>query len=205
MVGLQPFVIGIAGGSGSGKSTLARELTGRVQPSLLVEIDWYYRDLEALTPTEREAVNFDHPDALDWALLRDQLATLRSGASVERPVYDFALHRRRPDVVQVEPAPLIIIEGILALHDRPTRDLMDLRVFVESPLELRRARRVRRDVAERGRSAASVALQIERTVAPMHRRFVEPTRRFADVLADGSGSLEAAARAVLAGYAPAQR
>ena len=195
---MPPFVVGIAGGSGAGKSTLAGELARAAAPVLIVEIDWYYRDLSRLPPDERAQANFDHPDSLDWDLLREQLGALARGEGVDRPVYDFSTHTREPAPIRVEPAPLIIVEGILALHDPPTRALMDFKIYVDSPPALRLERRLVRDVNERGRSKSSVELQFERTVTPMHDLFVEPTRRFADWQADGAGTAEATLLALLA-------
>jgi uridine kinase len=195
---MRPFVVGIAGGSGAGKSTLARELARAAGSALVVEVDWYYRDLSHLPAAERAEWNFDHPDALDWDLLRDHVRNLQSGRAVRRPVYDFVSHTRLPHGVDLQPQPLAVVEGILALHDPALRELLDLKIFVEAPRDLRLSRRLRRDVAERGRSDRSVRLQFERTVDPMHELFVAPSGGFADLRAVGAGALQQAVSSILA-------
>lgn len=195
---MPPFVIGIAGGSGAGKSTLAHGLAAELAPAAIVELDWYYRDLGHLSPTERAKANFDHPDALEWELLREQLAALKRAGSIWRPAYDFSTHTRNPEPLELQTAPVILVEGILALHDPGVRALLDFRVFVDVPRGSRLERRTRRDVAERGRSAASVALQFERTVEPMHQRFVEPARDIADWRAEGTASVDSVVAAIRA-------
>lgn len=194
---MRPRIIGVAGGSGSGKSTLAVELARRLPGAALVELDWYYRDLSGLAPEERETVNFDHPDALDWPLCLEQVRLLAAGRPVRRPVYDFAAHTRVPGTLAVEPAGAVVVEGLLALHHDGLRAFWDLAVFVALDEERRFARRLERDVAERGRSPESVREQLERTVRPMHDRFVEPSRAHADAVADGSADPAAEAARVL--------
>ena len=182
-------VVGIGGGSGAGKSTLARLLALTAStgvPALVLELDWYYRDLAHLTAAERAQANFDHPDALDWPLLLEHVGTLRMGQPVARPAYDFATHSRLAASVVAAPAPLLIVEGLLALYDPGLRSLLDLKVFVDVAREVRFARRLRRDVVERGRTPHSVEAQFGLTVDPMHRLYVEPSRAFADWVADGS-------------------
>lgn len=197
---MRPFVVGIAGGSGAGKSTLARELAAALGTTLVVQVDWYYRDLSHLPPERRAEWNFDHPDALDWELLRRQIEALRRGEAVLRPAYDFGAHTRLPEPVEIQPEPVAIVEGILALHDAGLRELFDLKIFVDAPREVRLGRRTRRDVVERGRTEGSVLTQFQRTVEPMHGLYVAPSRDFADLQADGSGSIDSALRSILAGF-----
>jgi uridine kinase len=197
---MRPFVVGIAGGSGAGKSTLARELAVALAAALVVQLDWYYRDLSHLPPEQRAEWNFDHPDALDWELLRGQIGALRRGEAVLRPAYDFGAHARLAEPVEIQPQPVAIVEGILALHDARLRELLDLKIFVDAPRELRLGRRTLRDVVERGRTKGSVLLQFERTVEPMHGLYVAPSRDFADLHADGAGSIDNTLRAILARF-----
>lgn len=177
-------LIGIGGGSCSGKTTLAKELAGRLR-SVILPIDSYYRDLSLLSAAEREQWNFDHPDALEWPLLVEHLSHLAAGESVLRPCYDFATHTRIKASRPVAPTEIVVVEGILALHDAIPLDLYRLRIFVDAPRELRLQRRVMRDVAERSRTPESIASQFDATVQPMHQRYVEPTRPLADLVVDG--------------------
>lgn len=179
-----PLIIGVAGGSGSGKTTIAEAIASKVGPdrAVLIQHDAYYRDLSPLDFEERVKVNFDHPDSLETALLVEQVRCLRDGHSVERPVYDFAAHVRLAQCETIQPRPVIIVEGILVLVEPELRDLMDVRIFVDTDGDLRLARRLERDVAERGRSVRSVLDQYMKTVRPMHLQFVEPSKRYADVV-----------------------
>lgn len=179
-----PLIIGVAGGSGSGKTTIAEAIAGKVGPdrSVLIQQDAYYRDLSHLPASERARVNFDHPDSLETELFVEQLRELRSGHPVKRPVYDFAHHVRTGEFEIIEPRPVLIVEGILVLVEPDLRDLMDVRIFVDTDGDLRLARRLERDVAERGRSVKSVLDQYLKTVRPMHLQFVEPSKRYADVV-----------------------
>lgn len=179
-----PLIIGVAGGSGSGKTTIAEAIAGKVGPdrSVLIQQDAYYRDLSQLPASERARVNFDHPDSLETELFVEHLRELRSGHPVKRPVYDFAHHVRTGEFEIIEPRPVLIVEGILVLVEPDLRDLMDVRIFVDTDGDLRLARRLERDVAERGRSVKSVLDQYLKTVRPMHLQFVEPSKRYADVV-----------------------
>lgn len=179
-----PLIIGVAGGSGSGKTTIAEAIGSKVgsDRSVLIQHDAYYRDLSDLSPEERAKVNFDHPDSLETELLVQHLLDLRAGNPILQPVYDFAQHVRTSDSITIQPSPVLIVEGILVLVEPDLRDLMDVRIFVDTDGDLRLARRLDRDVAERGRSVRSVLDQYMKTVRPMHLQFVEPSKRYADVV-----------------------
>ncbi len=178
-----PYAIGIAGGTGAGKTTVARELTENVGEAVtIIPLDNYYEDLSELEFSERQAVNYDHPSAFEWDLLREQLETLLSGESIEMPQYDFERHLREAEPVTVEPSAVIVLEGILALYDGAVNDLLDLKVYVETDADVRIIRRIRRDVVERGRDLEGVIDQYLSTVKPMHDQFVEPTKKRADLI-----------------------
>ncbi len=177
------FVIGIAGGTGAGKTTVARLVTENVDDSVTrIPIDNYYEDLSHLDYEERADVNYDHPSAFEWDLLRDQLETLLEGQSVEMPQYDFEIHNRKPERVTVEPTDVIVLEGILALYDEAVNDMLDLRLYVETDADVRILRRIQRDVVERGRDLEGVIDQYLSTVKPMHEQFIEPTKKHADLI-----------------------
>jgi uridine kinase len=185
----RPFIIGIAGGSSSGKTTVTERLaalTGNEHLSL-IELDSYYLDLGDAPIAQRESVNYDHPDAFDWALLNDHLAALANGASVPVPIYDYAQHNRSDRVRIVSPARIIVVDGILVLWDRTLRERFDLKIFVDTAADIRLIRRLRRDVAERGRTPEFVIEQYLSTVRPAHERFIEPSKRHADVIIPEGG------------------
>jgi uridine kinase len=189
MAGSGPVVIGVAGGSGSGKTTVVRRITeslGGDQVTVL-EHDRYYHDRSELRFEERAALNYDHPDALDTDLMVAHLRELRAGRAVEVPVYDFARYTRRTDTETVSPRKAVIAEGILIYTDATLRDLMDIKVFVDTDADTRFIRRLRRDVADRGRTMESVIEQYLATVKPMHLEFVEPSKRYADVIIPQGG------------------
>lgn len=179
-----PFVIGVAGGSGSGKSTVTREVLASVGPGMAAVVmqDDYYLDQPELSFEERCKLNYDHPDAFDWPLLMQHLADLRAGKAIEMPLYDFTVHRRSDKTITVQPAPIIVVEGLFALFDPALRKMMSLKVFVDTAADVRFIRRLQRDMAERGRSAESVIHQYLETVRPMHKQFIEPTKRNAHVI-----------------------
>jgi uridine kinase len=186
---MTPLVIGIAGGSGSGKTTVTNAIiaaVGAAQVALLQQ-DSYYRDFGALSPEQRLAINWDHPDALEDELLIAHVAALRAGRAVAVPRYDFRTYRRLAEATPVSPRPVIIVEGILILVERELRNLMDIKVFVDIDPDVRFVRRLERDLSERGRSVASVIAQYMGTVRPMHLEFVEPSKRYADIIVPQGG------------------
>lgn len=189
---MKPYVVGIAGGTASGKTTIAQRAAARIGATLLNH-DRYYRDAP-----EPRRFNFDHPDALDTARLVADLDRLRTGAATEVPVYDFALHRRAPAPEALVPASVIVVEGILALADPELRARYDLAVWVEAPADVRLIRRVRRDMAERGRTLESVLDQYVGTVRPMHERHVEPTATYATLRLDGTSDTDTQVARLLA-------
>ncbi len=185
----RPFLIGVAGGSSSGKTTVAErlaELAGTAHLALL-KLDSYYVDLSDRPMSEREAFDFDHPDAFDWPLLNDHIAALSAGASVPVPLYDYVQYNRSGDVKVVHPAPIVVVEGILVLWEPMLRERFDLKVFVDTDADIRLIRRLRRDATERGRSADSVIEQYLTTVRPAHEQFIEPSKRYADVIVPQGG------------------
>lgn len=190
---MQPFLLAIAGGSASGKSTLAAMLVERVGAARadLLSLDWYYRDWAGAEPNAVDLPNFDHPNALDLALFGTHLRQLRLGNGVDAPQYDFTSHTRRTETVRVAPRPVVIVDGILALHSPQLREFYDLSCFVSCAEALRLERRIARDVVERGRSEESVRKQFAETVAPMHDEFVEPCRGHADLVIDQDGFMAA--------------
>ncbi len=179
-----PYVMGIAGGSGSGKTTLIRKIVEKTGSDAVTVIqqDWYYRHNPHLSPAERDQINYDHPRALDTALLTAQLTNLIAGRTVAAPQYDYHTHLRRQETRCLRPGRLIIIDGILVLTDKALRELMDLKVYVDVPADLRFIRRLNRDVNHRGRTRESVVRQYLETVRPMHDRFVAPSKSHADII-----------------------
>lgn len=184
-----PVIIGVAGGSGSGKTTVVQEIIGDLGPDdvSIIQHDWYYYDRSDVPPAERVNINYDHPDALETALLIDHLHRLHEGYPVEVPAYDFTNHARLTQTVTVDAREVIIVEGILILVDRELRDLMDIKVFVDTDPDISFIRRLQRDLKERGRSLDSVVQQYLRTVRPMHLEFVEPSKRHAHVIIPEGG------------------
>jgi uridine kinase len=185
------FVIGIAGGTGAGKTTVARLVTENVGESVTrIPLDNYYKDLSHMDFEEREEVNYDHPSAFEWELLRDHLRELLEGRAIQMPQYDFTIHNRRDERVRVEPTDVIVLEGILALYDEAVNDMLDLRLYVETDADVRILRRIERDVIDRERELEGVIDQYLSTVKPMHEQFVEPTKKHADlVIPEGANSV----------------
>ncbi len=180
---IKPYLIGVAGGSASGKTSIVEELKNAFPDDIeLIGHDSYYYAQDHLTPEERTLTNYDHPDSLETAQMVKDLAVLLTGKEVERPVYDFTLHTRAEETVTVTPKPVIIVEGILVLEDKDLRELMDLRIYVDADSDERLMRRIRRDLNFRGRSLESVLTQYSNLVKPMHEKFVEPSKKYADVI-----------------------
>lgn len=197
---MRPLIIGIAGGSGSGKTTVARraaESLAGAQVAFL-DMDAYYRDHYALTHEELRHLNWDHPDAFDLDLLYDQLGRLSRGEAIEKPIYDFVTHRRREVSERIEAADVIVIDGILLLVDERIRSLLDIKVFVDTDADIRLIRRLQRDTAERGRPLEEILEQYLTTVQPMHLQFVEPSKRYADLIIPRGGENEVAIDLLLA-------
>ena len=195
-----PLVIGIAGGSGSGKTTVAQEILNRVGPSRIAYLphDAYYRDLSGLPPVQRAEVNFDHPNSLENELLIQHVLQLRDYQPVELPVYDFSIHTRTEKTITIKPQRVIMVEGILIYAEPELRKLFDIRIFVDTDSDLRFIRRLQRDITERGRTTESVIHQYLKTVRPMHLEFVEPSKRYADVIIPEGGFNTAALDMVVA-------
>jgi uridine kinase len=186
---MKPLIIGVAGGTGSGKSTVARNVASALgQASVaFIDMDAYYVDHAQLPFEQRKAVNWDHPNAFDWDLLVRQLTDLSEGRAIEKPVYDFHNHVRSPAVVRIPPADVIVIDGILLFVDPRVRDLCDVKVFVDADADIRLIRRIRRDMTKRGRPLPEILDQYLSTVQPMHLEFVEPSKRYADVIVPRGG------------------
>ena len=184
------LTIGIAGGTGSGKTTIVRNII-EATPSdsvSMLEQDSYYIDLRGVPLEERARTNFDHPDSFDSLLLKQHIRLLKKGVPVEKPIYDFVSHSRTDRTEHVDARPILVVEGILIFTDADLRALMDIKVFIDTDADLRLIRRIRRDLSERGRTLDSVLTQYEQTVRPMHFEFVEPAKRFADIIIPEGGS-----------------
>ena len=188
------LIIGIAGGTGSGKTTVVRKIIESLPPNevVLLPQDSYYKDSSHIPMSERQNINFDHPDAFDWALLSEHLRALRAGKSIEQPTYSYLTCTRGPETIHIEPRDVVIVEGILALCDDDLRDEMDLKVFVDCDSDERLIRVISRDVVERGRTAQAVMDRYTRILKPMHMQFIEPTKRYADLIVPEGGSNQVA-------------
>jgi uridine kinase len=195
-----PLVIGIAGGSGSGKTTLAHMILDRVGPERIAYLphDAYYKDLSNLPPNERAMINFDHPNSLDNALLISHVQQLKLGEGINLPIYDFKSHSRTSAFKRIEPRPVIMVEGILIFAEPGLRDLLEVKIFVDTDSDMRFIRRLERDITERGRTTESVIRQYLATVRPMHLEFVEPSKRYADVIIPEGGQNAVAMEMVVA-------
>jgi uridine kinase len=185
----RPVVIGIAGGTGSGKTTVAEAIVRRIGPEriALIQQDSYYKDQSHLPMEERVRINYDHPDSIDTALLIRHLQELIAGRPVEVPIYNFTTYTRTPHTGRVEPRPVILVEGILVFVEKALRDLFDIKIYVDADPDIRFIRRLQRDLAERGRTLESVIQQYLSTVRPMHLEFVEPSKRYADIIIPEGG------------------
>jgi uridine kinase len=195
-----PLVIGIAGGSGSGKTTVAQEILQRVGRDRIafLQHDSYYKDLSGLPPAQHAEINFDHPNSLETELLTQHIASLRDGQPVNVPIYDFAIDSRTSHTFTIEPHRVIIVEGILIFTEAALRNMFDVKIFVDTDSDLRFIRRLERDITERGRTTESVIKQYLLTVRPMHLEFVEPSKRYADVIIPEGGFNRAALDMVVA-------
>lgn len=184
-----PLVIALAGGTGSGKTTVANVIIERVGKEHIVYLphDAYYKDLKHLPEAQRAQINFDHPNSLETEMLIEHVRVLKAGLPIERPVYDFKTHSRIDEVINLQPQPIVIVEGILIFVELALRDLFDVKIFVDTPPDIRFIRRLERDINERGRTAVSVIQQYQETVRPMHLEFVEPSKRYADVIIPEGG------------------
>ncbi|MBL7014017.1 MAG: uridine kinase [Candidatus Marinimicrobia bacterium] len=184
-----PILIGIGGGTGSGKTSIAKQLFDKYGEGevVVVEQDAYYRDLSSISLEERHKQNYDHPDATDIELYSHHVISLMKGNAVEIPIYDFATHLRSSESKKIKPHHVIVVEGILALHFPVLRELMDIKIYVETPADIRFIRRLSRDIEERGRTAQSVINQYLKTVRPMHEQFVEPSKFYADIIIPEGG------------------
>lgn len=182
-------IIGIAGGTGSGKTTVVNKIVEALPPHYVavVPLDSYYNDTTDMTDEERKAINFDHPDAFDWDLLKKQVNDLRNGKAIEQPTYSYILSNRLPETIHVEPKPVIIIEGIMTLVDKKLRDLMDLKIFVDTDPDERLIRNIQRDTIDRGRTVSMVVNRYLDVLKPMHEQFIEPTKRYADLIIPQGG------------------
>jgi uridine kinase len=196
----KPCVLGVAGGTGSGKTTVARAILDAVGEDriVLIEQDSYYRDVDWRSETELLHHNFDHPSALDNELLVSHIAALKAGHPIEVPIYDFVRHRRTTRTRRVEPQPVILLEGILIFVEASLRELLDFKIYVDTDADLRLIRRLGRDMAERGRSVQDVLRQYLETVRPMHLEFVEPSKRWADIIIPEGGENKVALEMVIA-------
>ncbi|HEY4121942.1 MAG TPA: uridine kinase [Byssovorax sp.] len=195
-----PLVVGIAGGTGSGKTTVSKTIAAALPASAVatLEFDAYYRDRPDLPPEARALLNFDHPDALEIELLVEHLRALKGGSPVDVPRYDFKTHRREAEARPLAPAPVVIVEGILVFVDARVRELLDMKIFVDTDADIRVFRRIRRDMEHRGRSFESVREQYYKTVRPMHLQFVEPSKRWADLIIPEGGNNRVALDLIIA-------
>ncbi len=183
-------IIGIAGGTGSGKTTVVRKIVEALPKDsvVVVPLDSYYNDTTGMTDEERRAINFDHPDAFDWKLLIKHINELKSGHAVEQPTYSYIISNRLPETIHVEPKPVIIIEGIMTLLERRLRDMMDLKIYVDCDSDERLIRNIQRDTIDRGRTVTMVMERYQKVLKPMHEQFIEPTKRYADLIIPEGGS-----------------
>ena len=182
-------IIGIAGGTGSGKTTVVKKIVEALPPHYVavVPLDSYYNDTTGMTDEDRKAINFDHPDAFDWDLLIKQVNELRNGHAIEQPTYSYILSNRLPETIHVEPKPVIIIEGIMTLLDPRLREMMDLKIFVDCDPDERLIRNIQRDTIDRGRTVSMVVDRYLAVLKPMHEQFIEPTKRYADLIIPEGG------------------
>ena len=197
---MKPLIIGIAGGTGSGKSTFARKVADALDASSVafIDMDAYYHNYTSLSLDERRKINWDHPNSVDWDLLLAHLEALAQGREIEKPIYDFVEHLRRPDTVRLPATEVVVIDGILLFTDARVREVCDVKVFVDADADIRLIRRLRRDMVKRGRPLDEIVEQYLTTVQPMHLEFVEPSKRYADVIVPRGGHNAVAIEMVVA-------
>lgn len=197
---MSALVVGIAGGTGSGKTTVAKTIAAAlpIDRVAMVEYDAYYRDRTDLELEARSQLNFDHPEALETELFVEHLASLKEGRGIDMPIYDFKTHRRKVESRRIEAAPVVIVEGILVFVDPRVRERLDMKIFVDTDADIRVFRRIRRDMEQRGRTFESVREQYYRTVRPMHLQFVEPSKRWADLIIPEGGNNRVALDLIIA-------
>jgi uridine kinase len=200
LVAHRPLIIGIAGGTGSGKTTVARRVAAALSEASVafVEMDSYYKNFAGLTMAELNQINWDHPDAFDLALFAEHLDALANGEAIEKPIYDYARHARRDETTRISGVDVVVLDGILLFTDEQIRNRLDVKVFVDADADVRLVRRIRRDMASRGRPLEEILDQYERTVAPMHQMFIEPSKRWADVIIPRGGQNDVAVEMILA-------
>ncbi len=188
------IIIGIAGGTGSGKTTVVRKIIESLPPGevVLLPQDSYYKDSSHVPPEKRQSINFDHPDAFEWDLLSRHISLLKEGKSIEQPIYSYLTCTRQPETIRIEPTDVVIIEGILALCDEKLRSLMDLKIFVDADSDERLIRVIQRDIIERGRTAQAVMERYTQVLKPMHQQFIEPCKRYADLIVPEGGNNQVA-------------
>lgn len=188
------LIIGIAGGTGSGKTTVVRKIIESLPPGevVLLPQDSYYKDSSHVPEAERQNINFDHPDAFEWNLLSRHITSLKEGKSIEQPTYSYLTCTRLPETIHIEPQEVVIVEGILALCDKKLRNLMDLKIFVDADSDERLIRVIQRDMIERGRTPEAVMERYTRVLKPMHQQFIEPTKRYADLIIPQGGNNQVA-------------
>ncbi|MBQ3658470.1 MAG: uridine kinase [Bacteroidales bacterium] len=186
------IIIGIAGGTGCGKTTVVKKIAETLPPDnvAVIPLDSYYNQTDGLTPEQRRQINFDHPNAFDWDLLFEHISMLKSGQAVEQPTYSYVISNRLKETIHVEPKPVMIVEGIMSLIKKELRDLMDLKIFVDTDSDERLIRIIKRDVLERGRTAEMVMERYVNVLKPMHLEFIEPTKRYADIIIPQGGDNE---------------
>lgn len=197
---MKPIIIGIAGGSGSGKTTVAKNILNKIEPNtaVLLDHDSYYKDQGHIPLEERKKINYDHPDALDNDLLYEHLKLLKEGLPIEKPIYNFITYTREPQKDKILPKKIIIVEGFLVFSDPRARELIDIKIYVDTDDDLRILRRIERDIIERKRKLESITKQYLDSVKPMHHQFVEPTKRYADIIIPNGGHNQIAIDLVVA-------